>query len=211
MSLKNHSQQPVLCGLCGGIGSGKSYIARQLQALGAAIFDADQAGHRVLREDDVKKELVNLWGTEILDGRGDVNRQAVAEIVFASDSQGQQAREQLQAISHPRIQQQLELILTQNAQDVIVIDAALLFETGWNVYCDQVAFVDSTEEFRLVRCQDRGWGIEELQRREASQWSLERKRQQSDFVIENHGDLEVTQRQVQSLWQSLSGLVGEEV
>ena len=79
------------------------------------------------------------------------------------------------------------------------------------MYCDQVAFVDSTEEFRLVRCQDRGWGIEELQRREASQWSLERKRQQSDFVIENHGDLEVTQRQVQSLWQSLSGLVGEEV
>ncbi len=211
MPLNNQSQQSVLCGLCGGIGSGKSYIARQFQALGAAVFDADQAGHWVLREDDVKKELVSLWGTGILDEQGEVNRQAVAQIVFASDSQGEQAREQLQAISHPRIQQQLELVLTQSSEDVVVVDAALLFETGWNVVCDQVAFVDSNEELRLGRCQARGWSIDELRRREASQWSLERKRQQADFVIENHGDSEVTQRQVQSVWQSLSRLVREEV
>ena len=70
MPLNNQSQQSVLCGLCGGIGSGKSYIARQFQALGAAVFDADQAGHWVLREDDVKKELVSLWGTGILKSIG---------------------------------------------------------------------------------------------------------------------------------------------
>ena len=73
----------------------------------------------------------------------------------------------------------------QSSEDVVVVDAALLFETGWNVVCDQVAFVDSNEELRLGHCQARGWSIDELRRREASQWSLERKRQQADFVIEN--------------------------
>ncbi len=207
MSLSTQNKQAVICGICGGIGSGKSFIADRFRALGAAVFDADLVGHQVLMRSDVKEELVARWGSQILNADSEIDRSKVAELVFAETQQGRLDREFLQSLSHPLIQQELARFIAQTEAEVVILDVALLFETGWHTICDQVVFVEATEAVRLRRCQERGWDAEQFRLREASQWSLEAKRDQSDFVIENNGDSQRTNSQLEAVWQHLSSLV----
>ena len=196
----------LICGICGGIGSGKSFIARQFQSMGAAVFDADRAGHQVLLNEDVKGQLVERWGKGILNEQTEISRSRVAELVFADTPQGQTDREFLQSLSHPLIEQELELFLASAKSNIIIVDAALLFEAGWQDWCTQIVYVHADEATRLKRAQLRGWEEDEFRSREATQWSLERKRSHSDFVIENNGDTETTSRELQQVWQALSML-----
>lgn len=205
------NKQTIIGGICGGIGSGKSTIADQFQLLGAAVFDADRAGHRVLMRDDVKANVMEQWGAEVFDSEAEIDRSKVAALVFAETAQGQRDRDFLQSISHPLIQLDFEAFIAQAGTEVVILDAALLFEAGWRSLCDRIIFVDTAEGVRLKRCQERGWGEDEFHSREATQWSVERKRGQADFVIDNGGDLQRTAKEVQKVWQALSALVKEGV
>ena len=108
MSLSTMTKQTVICGICGGIGSGKSYIAQQFQSFGAAVFNADQVGHRVLLQEDVKACLVEQWGNDVLDDSSEIDRSKVAALVFAQTIQAERDREFLQAVTHPLIAEELE-------------------------------------------------------------------------------------------------------
>lgn len=206
MSITTMTKPTLICGICGGIGSGKSFVARQFQSMGAAVFDADRAGHRVLLNEDIKALLVEKWGEGILNEQAEINRSSIAQRVFADTLQGQLDREYIQSISHPLIKQELESFLASAESNIIFVDAALLFETGWQDLCTQIVYVHADEATRLKRCQLRGWDVVEFHSREATQWSLERKRLHSDFVIENNGDSERTSRELQQVWQALSRL-----
>ncbi|MFN5298694.1 MAG: dephospho-CoA kinase [Planctomycetaceae bacterium] len=181
--------RPVL-GLVGGVASGKSHLGRQLaQRRTIAIVDADRLGHEVLRDPQVRRELVELFGEQIVDPQGELSRGAVAALVFGTEPAAQERRRQLEAVTHPRIRAaaaaQLELARQDPACEGSVIDAALLLEAGWHEFCDAVVFVECPRAERLKRAALRGWSAEELERREASQWSLEAKRARADAVIEN--------------------------
>jgi len=204
MPLTTMTKPALTCGICGGIGSGKSFIAGQFQSMGAAVFDADRAGHQVLFNEDVKAQLVERWGLGILNEQAEINRSGVAELVFADTPQGASDREFLQSLSHPLIERELNCFLASAESNIIIVDAALLFETGWQDLCTQIVYVYADEATRLKRCQLRGWDEDEFRSREAAQWSLERKRSHSDFVIENNGDTETTSRELQQVWQALS-------
>ena len=197
-------KQTVICGICGGIGSGKTYIAQQFQLFGAAVFNADHVGHRVLLHDDVKACLVERWGNAILDEASEIDRSKVAALVFAQTTQAQRDREFLQAVTHPLIEQELEAFIANSDSEVVIIDAALLLETGWQSVCHQIIFVDALAHVRLNRCQQRGWAEDQFRSREAAQWSLEQKRSQADFVIDNNGDVKRTTEMIGKVWQALS-------
>ena len=202
------SQKPtIVVGLSGGIGSGKSFVAGLLKDLGAQVFDADRAGHDVLCEGKIKELLRQRWGNKIFGSHGEVNRQAVAGIVFGRDDNAVTELRFLQSISHPRIQHALEKFIKTfkiaGNSASIVVDAALLFEAQWDQCCDKVIFVDCSESVRWQRCRERGWSDEEIIQRQASQLKLQEKRSRSDLILDNAGTREDTQKQLQTMWAVL--------
>ena len=206
------SQKPtIVVGISGGIGSGKSFVAGLLKDLGTQVFDADRAGHDVLCESKVKELLCQRWGNQICGSNGEVDRQAVARIVFGCDDNAVTELRFLQSISHPRIQHALEKFVetfqvTGNSTS-IVVDAALLFEAGWDQCCDKVIFVDCSESVRWQRCRERGWSDKEIIQRQASQIELHEKRRRSDLVLDNSGTKENTLKQLQIMWAVLTASV----
>lgn len=202
---------PIVVGLCGGIGSGKSYVAELLKDLGAQVFDADRVGHNVLREDKVKKVLHQRWGNQVFGSNGEVDRQAVASIVFGGDDNAVAELRFLQSVSHPIIQHALEEFIETfhlaGNSVLIVIDAALLFEAKWDQCCDQVIFVDCSESVRWERCRERGWSDEEISQRQAFQLEVQEKRRRSDLILDNSGTRDNTLNQLQTMWTALTGLV----
>lgn len=195
LSSKRAHAIPVI-GIVGGVGSGKSSVAKTLAELApTAIIEADKLGHQALELPNVKEKLRQRFGDEIFDADGNVIRTQLAKRVFGDDAATQAARADLEAITHPEISRLTEEQIAQHRVDNrfrwIVLDAALLLEAGWQTHCDAVVFVDMAADRRkeLVKTR-RGWSEDEWRRREASQWPVERKRAASDLVISNNGLLD---------------------
>lgn len=199
----------ITIGLIGGVASGKSAVAQRFAANGAVILDADRAGHLVLREAAVIELLVARWGEQILNETGEINRSAVAKIVFAAS--GEAERQFLNSVTHPRIAARLEVQLNELREancPAAVLDAALLLEAGWDRLCDQIVFVDVPQEQRLARARSRGWDAGELARREATQLPLEEKKRRATVCLDNSGSLSELESAVDALaenwWHSSS-------
>ena len=104
---------------------------------------------------------------------------------------------------HPHIRRRLKAELDRFAADggkVVVLDAALLFEAGWQILCDLVVFVDSSRETRLKRAQSRGWSEAEFTQREAAQWPVEDKRSAANVVLSNDGTEAELRHSVADFW-----------
>jgi dephospho-CoA kinase len=183
-------------GLIGGVGSGKSSVARRVAALrSVVIVDGDQAGHAVLRDPAVKQQLRQQFGETIFDASGEVSRLALGRMVFGDSAEQQAAKAALERIVHPRIrhalEEQVHNFQSRSDIDAVLLDAAVLLEAKWNDICDCVAFIDVPVELRLKRVlESRKWDAQEFHRREASQLPIADKRRASDVVIDNSGDLD---------------------
>ncbi len=198
------TQRIPVIGIVGGVGSGKSSVARKLSELcPVAIVDADRLGHQVLELPGVKDSLRQRFGPGIFGVDGRVNRQFLAAQVFGDTPDKFTARADLERITHPEIARlahaQIDEHQAVHLVRWILLDAALLLETGWRSLCDVVAFIDVSAERRAeqVRTQ-RGWSLEEWQRREASQWPVDKKRAAADIVISNDSTLEAAARALAS-------------
>ena len=192
-------------GLIGGIASGKSLVARQLVDLGAGWLDADRAGHEVLELADVREAIRQRWGNEVFGADGKLSRPAIGRRVFGAES-ATADREFLENVTHPRIGELLgrqAADLEAEGKQVLVLDAPLLIEAGWNEFCDKTVFVDAPREVRLQRARERGWSEAEFDAREAAQTSLDIKRKRADVILDNSGSAEATREQVERLWRSL--------
>jgi dephospho-CoA kinase len=198
-----------LIGIVGGIASGKTFIAEQFRARGAEVVSADRLAHEVLGFDDVKRAARNRWGDAIFGPDGEVNRAALAKIVFAPPPKGPQELKVLEQLTHPKIgqlvRQEVGELSQQNRATAIVLDVPLMFESGSNKYCDRIVFVDAPRELRMARAMARGWTREDFERREAAQESLETKRKLADLVVDNSGSPESAQAQIEHFWHSLLG------
>jgi dephospho-CoA kinase len=195
-------------GLLGGIASGKSLVARELEKLGAVIIDADRAGHEVLRYPHITQAAGQRWGSSIFNPDGEINRKALAAIVFARTDAGRRELEYLEKLTHPEIgrllQQQMERLRTQGIR-AAVLDAPVMLKAGWDRFCDEIWFVDAPYETRLARANSRGWTADEFRDREMAQEPIERKRELADFVLDNSRDVGYTRAQIERLWERLGG------
>ena len=201
-----NKSQLTIVGIVGGIASGKTFVAKELAARGAAIVDADQLGHAVLEEPDVQRAIASRWGQQVTDKNGRIARAKIAKIVFADTPQGAEELRYLEGLTHPRIKQRVldELKrLEALGVHVVVLDAPVLLEAGWDQFCDQIVYVDAPRDVRLGRALARGWTKEDFERREKVQDSLNTKRHVADFVIENSASPEATARQIDRLWPQL--------
>ncbi len=195
-----------IVGVVGGIASGKTMVATELERLGAVVLNADRAGHAVLDEQAVRQALIERWGRGVLTPDGTVDRQAVARIVFAAPPAGPKELEFLEALTHPRIRILLERQISQLAKrgtPVAVLDAPVMLKAKWDQLCDQIVFVDAPREVRVARGLARGWSEAEFDRREAAQMPLDVKRARAERVVDNSGSATAMRRQVEQLWREL--------
>ena len=198
-----HGMIPVL-GLVGGIGAGKSLVAAEFAARGAQVLDADAIGHALLEQRPARDEVLARFGREILGPDDRIDRRALGAIVFTQPA----ARRDLEAILHPRMRRTFERAIARAARKqeaaAVVLDAAILYEAGWDDLCDHVAFVDAPADLRRARLAvQRGWDAEKLAARERAQLSPEGKRERADFSLRNDAGPEELRAEVDAAWARL--------
>lgn len=196
-----------IVGLLGGIGSGKSTVAQCFTEFRASKIDADQIGHEILLRPDVRKAVKNRWGSSVFDENGWIDRPSLARMVFRNSSESAQALADLEAITHPKINDELQRQFRQYQNDqvpLVILDAPVLLKAGWDSFCDHLIFVDCPWTTRVERVAKRGWSAEDLKAREAAQTPLQVKKDRCDFAIDNSMDTEHVRRQVQDLWETLT-------
>src|SRR5262249_21047205 len=165
----------IVVGVVGGIGSGKSQVTRLLAEAGAEVVSGDALGHEALRQPEVREQVVRRWGAGVLGPDGEIDRKKLGGIVFAEPSQ----LRELEALVHPWIKRRIrEEVDAARARGVplVVLDAAIMLEAGWEGACDEVLFVDVPRALRLERlARQGGWTEKEVEARERAQWPLEEK------------------------------------
>jgi dephospho-CoA kinase len=191
----------LVLGLTGGIGTGKSEVTRALASLGASVIDADRVGHEAYRpHQGIWQEVVQAFGEEILQPDGEVDRKALGAIVFSQPD----ARAKLNGIMHPWMAKEIERRIDQMRQDgveVVVLEAALLIEAGWQGLVDELWVTTADEEEAVTRVSLRsGLSEEQVRGRMATQMPVAEKIRQADVVIDNSGNLEGLQRRVAQEW-----------
>ncbi len=197
------TRRSIVVGLLGGIGSGKSSVAALFRTFGALTVDADRIARRVLEDPAVVRTLVSWWGPAVM-SRGRVNRAEVARRAFGSAAE----TARLNALTHPRIRRELkrEIAGARRRGGVVIVEAALLLETGSDAGCDVLVFVDAPAAVRRRRIASRGWTAAEWRRRERAQWPLPRKRARADYLIDNGGSRAAARKQVETILQEIASL-----
>ena len=192
-------KKPII-GIIGGIGSGKSTVAAEFAKLGCKVIDADKIAHELLDEPAVKAKVVGLFGRTILDSEGKIDREKLAEVVFADA----QKLSLLNEIIHPLVLQRAEELIKQydrqNQVKAIVLDMPLLVEVGWDKRCDKLIFVVCEQKLRLDRAKKLGFDKNQVKIRENFQISLDNKANLADNTIENNSDFSVLARQVTDIF-----------
>ena len=193
----------LVIGLTGGIGTGKSEAARQLEALGASIINADEVGHEAYTPNtEAWEQVVAAFGDGILQEDGEIDRRKLGTLVF-SDA-GQLAK--LNQIMHPRmarmVADKVEVLRSQGV-GVVVVEAALLFEAGWDSLVEEVWVTDSPDQIVIERLKQRnGLSEAEARKRISTQMDRAERLEKSDIVIDNSGDMAGLESAIKELWNS---------
>lgn len=195
----------LIVGLTGGIASGKSLVAKVFQDLGAHVIDADKIVHDLLEPgQQAWEEVVKYFGPEIVFPDKTIDRRKLGEIVF-NDAE---KRAWLNQCLHPKVfavyTARVKHLCVRALHAIIVLDAALLIETGYHKKMDRIVVVYADQEQQMKRLTSR----DRLSREQAlvrirSQMPLSEKRKQADYVIENTGTREETEQQAREIFQKL--------
>jgi dephospho-CoA kinase len=197
-------------GIVGGIGSGKSSVARRVgQRMPVLVIDGDAVGHEVLTKPRIKEQIRAAFGESVFNSRGGVERTALGRRVFGTDPEARHARDQLEQIVHPEIRSEFSRRIAETRASggcqAILLDAAVLLESGWNDLCDAVVFVHAPEDVRRRRVvEHRGWSAEQFHRRQASQHPTTLKQDLSDATIDNSGSLDAAAGQLEQFIRGIS-------
>jgi dephospho-CoA kinase len=169
-------------GLTGGIGSGKSTIAKIFSLIGAPIYSADREAKKLLHSDELKPKLISLFGTDVLNAEGELDRSEIAKKVFVD-------KEKLKALNlliHPLVKKHFDAWVAVQRGKYIIKEAAILFESGAHEDIDKVIVVTSPEQLKIKRVMQRdGVSEEQVISRMKNQWNENELVKRADFIIQN--------------------------
>ena len=192
--------QPLVIGLLGGIGSGKSTVARVLAEEGCVVSNADAIVQDLLGRSEILSTLKAWWGPRVMGSEGELDRREIARIVFADPDE----RARLESLLHPLVEAARQSTFAAAPQArAHVIDAPLLLEAGLADQCDALIFIDTPRSAQIERVQARGWTTQDLDQRESAQWPLDRKRNHAHHVLVNDGTPAALHRKTTDLLESL--------
>jgi dephospho-CoA kinase len=193
-------------GLTGGIGSGKSTARRYFESLGAFVLDADEEVKSLITSNEtVQYELISEFGTDIIDVTGRVNKKKLARIAF----QDEDHQQRLNSVVHPYIfnliDKEFNRVFNDKKHGVFIVDAALIYETGFDAHLDYVIVVTAHLKNRMERALGRETlSREEILKRVGFQWPEEEKVNMADFVVHNDGTEAELQKKIESLIKKLT-------
>lgn len=193
-------------GVTGGIGSGKTTVCGFLAEQGARVFYADLEAKRLMTEHEgLRADIVDAFGDESYTDDGSLNRKHLADVVFQSPERV----EQINALVHPRVHEAFAAAADRAEEkgvEVLVHEAALIFESGGDEHLDAVAVVVAPDEDRIARVVERDDTTEdEVRARMSHQLPQEELRRRADYVIENNGTLDDLRRKSVNLYHSVAG------
>jgi len=195
-----------IIGLTGGIGSGKSTVAKIFSKLGADVIDADEIAREIVEPGKITwKRLLSEFGKEMLNDDETLNRSLLAKVVFEDKTK----RARLNSIMHPRIQEEIisriDKYRSANEARVVIIEAALLVERkGLLKLLDKLIVVSVDGKSRISRIKKRdNLSSEEILSRVRSQISDDQKIKLADFIVDNTGSIERTELQVKKIWKTI--------
>jgi dephospho-CoA kinase len=194
----------MILGLTGGIATGKSTVTAMLRERGIPVIDADQIAREVVEPGKPAYEaIVRHFGREILLADGQINRKKLGEIVFSDEAE----RQKLNAIVHPevrRVMREEAETAERNGAAIVFMDIPLLFESKLQHMVDKIVVVYAPASVQLARMLERDeLDEEQAHKRLRAQWPIEQKKQLADFLIDNTGTREETERQVERLLAEL--------
>ncbi len=200
----------IVIGLTGGIASGKSTVARMLAERGARVLDADRLGHRAYEPGTAAhRELIARFGEGVRAEDGSIDRKALGKRVFEDPAE----LERLTAIVWPEIRrlarEEIERVRAEDENAILVLEAAVLLEAGWEDLVDEVWVVVTPPETAVERAVARGGlDADAVRARLASQLGNEERKARADLAIENDGDLAELRARVEAAWSALQGRRG---
>lgn len=173
----------LIAGLTGGIGSGKSVVAKLFSVMGCPVYNSDERARAMYYRDDVKKRIVEALSAEAYLNDGRLNKKFVSQQIFSNDP----LRHKVNSIIHPAVKEDMmEFIKENSSAKVIIKETALLFEAGIESQVNKIILVTAPEALRIQRVQQRdGLSEAEVKARIQSQWPDELKKSKSDFVVMN--------------------------
>ena len=192
-------------GLTGGIGSGKSTASNFFNELGAFVLDADtEAKNMISANDVVQHELISEFGTDIINAEGKIDKEKLARVAF----QDVDHQRRLNSVVHPYIYDLIdnsyEKILSEGKHTVFIIDAAMIYESGYDIHLDYIIVITAQLKNRMERALARNTlTTEEILKRIEFQWTEEEKVGMADFVIHNDGSEKELNANIKSLMKKL--------
>lgn len=174
----------ISVGLTGNIASGKSTVGSILEGLGFSVIEADRIGWELLERADIEKKIVSAFGNVKRDGM--IDRSKLGNMVFADETR----LKTLNSIVHPPLIKELKRRIEESAEEITVVNAALIFEWGIERWFDKIVLVTCRQEKKIERLAKKGVTRKETLQRLRSQIPESEKRARSDFIIENDGTLE---------------------
>ena len=195
----------VVIGVTGGVGTGKSTVAKMFKRFGAAVLDADVMAHEAMEPKRLAwRRIVNAFGEGILNEDQTVNRQRLASLVFRDA----QRRRQLERILHPQVlrslKQQVHRLRRSRRIRAVILDVPLLIEVGAQRLVDAVVVVTAPAQVQRERLKKKyGWSQTEVDARIGAQWDVSAKVALADHVIDNSDGVDATRTQVERIWNQL--------
>jgi dephospho-CoA kinase len=198
-----HTLRMKIISLTGGIGSGKSEIARILAEKGAAVIDADKVGHAIIQPGrPAWEEIVQTFGRDILAEDQAIDRKKLASKVFSNPD----ALNKLNQITHPRVNETIKTAIEKarkDGTDVLVVEVQVITGADWVHLTDEVWEVKAPQKARLERLEKRGLPASEALKRMASQMPVDQKTYPKVITIDNSGSLADLRSQLEKLWKAL--------
>jgi dephospho-CoA kinase len=199
--MSGSSPLPLVVGLTGNIGTGKSTVTHMLSELGAEVIDADKVAHEMMRAGTpVHAKIIEAFGREILASDGEIDRKRMGVLVFADPA----ALARLEALTHPATITAISHRIGASFAPVVVVEAIKLIESGMAAVYDSVWVVTCTPEQQIRRIMaQRGLSRQEAEQRVRAQPSQAEKIAHADVVIDNSGFVSHTREQVEDAWERL--------
>lgn len=197
----------LVVGLTGNYGMGKSAVLAMFRELGAVTLDADMIVEVLLEEKGVLDEVMALFGSEVFDGAGRLDKRKVADIIFKEPT----LRIALENILHPLVFERIRAFINgmNNSDKIVIIEAPVIFERGYQNRFDRIITVYASLETAIMRLKEHGVSEEKAMQRISSQFPIDKKIAGSDFIIDNNGSMEDTRIQVERIYRKLSEEAGD--
>ena len=191
----------MVIGITGNFGCGKTTVAHMFYRLGTKLIDADKIAHAIIKPNTpIYRQIIACFGKRVLAGDY-ISRGRLAEIAFSDKKK----LSKLNRITHPKIKKIIKSkIKNSSKDDILVIDAALLIESGILPWVDKLVVVKSKPKIQLLRLKKGGLAYNDIKRRLGFQSAQDEKIRLADFIIDNSARMTATERQVRDVWRKIS-------